>query len=418
MAKHLCPAVLKWLPFLTLLVLISAGPSGQAADEETPPYKITPSEGLDTKVNLQSVKPIDGEKACILVGDAGMIARSDTGGRKWKIMKSDTTADLHDVRFRTPRLGVAVGEGGKYKSPEIKPPAGLYVIMKDGRYIMDGDKPWSSILRTIDGGKTWTRIEAPTNMTLNGVSWLDDTKVIAVFADFQAETPHDGCLASSDDAGKTWKVFYHLGTPVRAITIGPDRTGWIVGYPTKGDQRILLGGGRPKLLKELTDAEKKQLTADILRGLGLPAGINATSIALGDPRKGLIRENVAADGLTVEGTSAINHANMVGNRAWIVGEVGYVGTSDRKGKKWLPFKAVDVGEKNKVNFHAVAFKDEKTGLIVGDAGCAILTVDGGKTWKRLETGTDKTLTSAVWIDKGAVIVGHEGTVLRMDKTTN
>jgi hypothetical protein len=257
-------------------------------------------------------------------------------------------------------------------------------------------------------------------MTLNGVSWLDERRVIAIMSDLQVEEPLDGCFVASEDTGLTWRVFYHIGAPCKAITIGPDRTGWVVGYPTKGDATIALLGQPPKLFKDLTAEDKKMLTADLLRGLQLPAGINATSFALN--AKGpapLDRDKVTAQEQVIEGIATINHAAMMKDRVWLVGEKGYLAVAERKDKKWQRFTPVEVGEKEKVNFNAVALKDENVGLVVGDSGVCLCTTDGGKTWKRLETGTDKMLRSVVFVGKEhAAIVGDEGTVLYVGKAAD
>jgi photosystem II stability/assembly factor-like uncharacterized protein len=415
--NHVCRRVAVCTSLLFLIGVTAADPNtGRAADDEKPAFKVTPAKISELKVNLRSIKPIDADAKCVLVGDKGTVARSEDGGKSWRVMKTGSSADLFDVRFRTDLLGVAVGEGGDYPAPQEKAPPGIYIILKD-KYIMDGGHVWSSILRTTDGGKKWTRIEAPTNMTLNGVSWLDDKKVIAIMSDLKAEKPRSGGFCTSEDAGLTWKVFYHLGAPCKAITIGPDRTGWVVGYPTVGDTKILLPGKPPKGFKDLTEADRKELTADIIRGLSLPAGIKATSFSLGAKAGApLIRDKVIADGLVIEDTEVVNHATMMKDRAYAVGEKGYLAVSERKNKKWEDFQKVDLGEKEVGNLNGVSFRDENTGMVVGDGGICLYTIDGAKTWKRLDTGTEKNLRNVNFVGKKhCVIVGDEGTVLHVTK---
>jgi photosystem II stability/assembly factor-like uncharacterized protein len=420
MSKHLYRRLLLCLCSLALVSLTALeGPRGWAADETEAPFKVTPAKAPGIKANLHSIRPIDADAKCVLVGDKGTVARSEDGGQTWKVLKTGQSADLFDVRFnpKSSQLGLAVGDGGEYSAPAEKVPEGVYLILKD-KYIMGGGNVWSTILRTTDGGRSWKRIEGPTNLTINGVSWLDDKRAIATYSDLKAKKPNSGGFCTSEDAGLTWKVFYDIGAPLKAITIGPDRTGWVVGFPTVADQKILLPGKPPKGFKDLTEADKKELTADVIRSLSLPAGINATSFDL--KAKGtapLNRTKVVADGLVVEGIESLNFAAMIGEKAWVVGDKGFVAVAERKDKKWEEFTKVEVGEKEaESNFHGIAWRDSNTGMIAGDAGVCLYTTDAGKTWKRLETGTEKNLTAVNFIGKKhAVLVGEEGTVLYVGK---
>jgi len=59
--------------------------------------------------------------------------------------------------------------------------------------------------------------------------------------------------------------------------------------------------------------------------------------------------------------------------------------------------------------------DGKTGFVVGEGGTVLRTTDGGSTWKRLDSGTTKSLFKlAVLDEKTALAVGNDGIIIRTD----
>jgi photosystem II stability/assembly factor-like uncharacterized protein len=155
------------------------------------------------------------------------------------------------------------------------------------------------------------------------------------------------------------------------------------------------------------------MPGDFKRMLTVPDEWNATSLYLGDPRFPLKGDNIVADAASIGGTPALAGIQMLTDRAWVVGESGLLALAEKKNRKWQAWTTVELEEKDRVNFHAVAFKDAKTGLVVGDGGACLCTTNGGKKWTRLDTGTTATLHSALWVSDGAVLVGADGTILRV-----
>ena len=61
----------------------------------------------------------------------------------------------------------------------------------------------------------------------------------------------------------------------------------------------------------------------------------------------------------------------------------------------------------------VKFIDEKSGVVVGDKGTILRTVDGGLTWKKIKTNLKENLYALSFYDeKIGFAVGANGTILR------
>ena len=390
-----------------LLVLASA-----RADEEKAPFKAEPVADFEVKFNLYGVRTID-TKACILVGEAGTIMRSDDAGKTWKAQKSNTTADLHDVRFTTKDVGLAVGDGGKYKVPDLKDPS-LLSRVTDKYHVMDGDNCWSSILRTDNGGKTWERVEAPTNLSLTSITWMDRQRAFVCTGDFTRATPSDGSLLSTEDAGKTWKMLFNVGNPCRAVAFLPDRSGWCVGFPGKKPELIRWNGKNIRSIKDLTPQDLMFLPPDFKRILTVPGEWNASIMKMGlVGGTQLSRDLMEAISAPIADNVKLYGMSINKDRVWVIGENGMLTVTEKKSNKWVPWRTVEMEEGTKVTLRAITFRDEKNGLVVGDSGVCLYTADGGKKWTKVDTGTEKTLHCATWIGNDALLCGDEGTLVRL-----
>jgi photosystem II stability/assembly factor-like uncharacterized protein len=87
-----------------------------------------------------------------------------------------------------------------------------------------------TILRTDDGGVTWTRQSSGTTGPLVAVSFPDQNTGAAVGA--------GGTILRTDDAGATWSP-QSSGTtqPLAAVSFIDANTGIVVGYPGTGHRR-------------------------------------------------------------------------------------------------------------------------------------------------------------------------------------
>jgi photosystem II stability/assembly factor-like uncharacterized protein len=221
---------------------------------------------------------------------------------------------------------------------------------------------WGTILHTTDGGKTWIRQNSSTDFTLASIYFVDSQNGWAV--------GDEGTIIHTTDGGKTWekqkspvpfflmKVFF--ATPLK---------GWIVSEQT----HILStedGGKTWNVQFKDEDFILKSISfCDYLHG-------------------------------------------------WAVGEYGYIYHTKNGGVTWkkqaghfgLSVETGDVvGEPFLFDVVAV---DPQTAWAVGIDGNVTKTVDGGKSWKRVETGAPKAPLYCIGSDKaGTILIGGKGVFL-------
>jgi photosystem II stability/assembly factor-like uncharacterized protein len=147
--------------------------------------------------NIKEIQFVD-ERHGWGVGDGGLIQTTD-GGTHWVTWSNQS---LSTVQFVTPKIGWAVEAAGG--------PNGVGAIMK-----------------TVDGGLTWTKSGPEVNtvcFSSDNLGW--------------AAGPHEGGIGlfRTEDAGATWKEF-PLPMP------GGDYTGWLATVRCGGDAAWLVGQG-------------------------------------------------------------------------------------------------------------------------------------------------------------------------------
>lgn len=170
-----------------------------------------------------------GSDDVVLIGGfGGRIHRSTDGGKTWKEIQ--TADDALIVRIEMDgQLGVAVGrsilittDGGaswrRVKAPKVS----YYGIAIRGKTIVVAGGA-GLVLRSEDGGTTWTQRWLPTQALLTGAAFASDSVVVIATS--------EGPLLRSTDAGRTWSTTARPSHAwLRGIAFGPDGEGLAVGY--------------------------------------------------------------------------------------------------------------------------------------------------------------------------------------------
>lgn len=156
-----------------------------------------------------------------VAGQGGQIAFSPDGGLNWHTQPSGTTRNLLDIEFANPQRGIAVGDFGtllrtedggstwsKISLPEnVELPPDIAEVVQPGDVILyaiafaDQDHVWivgefGVILFSHDGGVTWQQQKSGVETTLFGVTALDSQRAWAVGM--------EGVLLATEDGGATW----------------------------------------------------------------------------------------------------------------------------------------------------------------------------------------------------------------------
>lgn len=170
------------------------------------------------------------------VGDAGGFMRTTNGGALWTLVNTGTTGRLNACTFTSLTDGWAVGEaglalhttdGGDTWTQVTGIPNVPYLSVRftgqDG--LIAGE---NALCYTHDGGQTWS-----SNITINGaVNQLSTVYENAVFAD--ANTAYavtvGGDILKSVNGGSTWTLqYYFTPNPLYGINCLDANSVWIVG---------------------------------------------------------------------------------------------------------------------------------------------------------------------------------------------
>jgi photosystem II stability/assembly factor-like uncharacterized protein len=290
-----------------------------------------------------------------VVGERGVILRTENGGRQWEVLQSPVNCRLESVHFVDAQQGWAVG----------------------GRVHSYSQRTSGVVLRTQDGGRTWTPIPGLTIPMLKSVRFLNPQQGWAAGG---ATTLYPTGILRTDDGGRSWS----------ALPSGPCGS-WLTA--DFRDFQTGIVAGREGLLAWVAAP-----TVEGVESSDMP-GSCWRAVRLGDSRNGW----AAGDGgrllCTTDGgrtwtppagawpaelSSLFDfHALAVfGNHVWVAGTPG-VGVlhSPDGGSTW------ELGPTDQtLPLRALTFVDAERGWAVGALGTVLGTRDGGRTWRRLRGG--------------------------------
>jgi photosystem II stability/assembly factor-like uncharacterized protein len=211
---------------------------------------------------------------------------------------------------------------------------------------------WGSMVRTTNGGATWTKLESGTS---NGLS-----SVFFVNASTGWASGGFGTLLKTTDGGSTW-AHQNSGASrtLYALSFVNDTTGWAAG-----------SGGT---ILKTTDAGASWVSQ--------PSGTSSTISSI---------------------------ASLDANTAWAVGAPGMILKTTDGGATWVP-QASGTTQ----SLLSVSFANATNGWVVGEAGTILATTDGGATWAPQTSGVVQQLTGVSFGGaSNGVAVGAGGVILK------
>ena len=213
------------------------------------------------------------------------------------------------------------------------------------------------VVRSDDGGSSWTLQRTPTRATLQDIAAWDTRKAVAV--------GNDGVVITTGDGGKSWSSVNAprsaIANKLMRVKTLPDGAAWAVGE----------------------------------------GGVVIHSKDFGATWALAMKEE----------DSAWNGVFLLDHQAWLVGEFGRIKSSKDDGVTWQV-----VNSPVKASLMSVAFKDRLNGVAVGLAGLVLATHDGGMQWQVEKAATGEHLFDVVWDGTKWLAAGDNGVLLTADES--
>jgi photosystem II stability/assembly factor-like uncharacterized protein len=292
-------------------------------------------------------------------------------------------------------IPVAWGAGGGHSYAWDLTPTGTTARLR-GVSAVSADVAWTSgslgtVLRTVDGGTTWQHLSPP------GTSALQFRDVEAFDADhaviLSIGEGSDSRIYVTSDGGRTWTLAFTNDDPAAfydCMTFFDDRRGLALSDPVGGRFRIIAteDGGR---------------TWHVVAAAMPPALPGEFAFAASG--QCLVSEH--------------------GRRAWFAtggAAQARVFRSDDFGQSWQVF-ATPIRSGPSAGIFALAFRGQQHGFAVGGdfatpttaPDALALTSDGGDTWQLVRNAPNEYRSGAAWITgRDAIVVGPTGSDVSLD----
>jgi photosystem II stability/assembly factor-like uncharacterized protein len=244
------------------------------------------------------------------------------------------------------------------------------------------------ILLSRDNGRTWSQARAvPTSVTLTRVRFATPAEGWAV--------GHMGVVLRTVDAGVTWT---RVTDGAAAALLALERADALAAAAPGDAAAAAVRTGAEQLVQ---DGPDKPLMALLAGGPGQAVALGAfgTGVRIeGEPTRpaSMIDRLGGAAGLHVYGID--EHGGTV----YAAGEQGLV-LRARRGEPFAPLPSPYKG----TYFGVLALSADEV-LVYGLRGSLYRSADAGKTWERIDSGTQQSITSAIALADGGVLVGTQG----------
>jgi photosystem II stability/assembly factor-like uncharacterized protein len=244
------------------------------------------------------------------------------------------------------------------------------------------------ILLSRDNGRSWSQVRAvPTSVTLTRVRFATPTEGWAI--------GHMGVVLHTVDGGATWTRVTDGAATARLALARADA---LAAAAPGDDTAATLRTGARQLVQDGPDKPLLALLADE-PGRVVALGAFGTGVSVeGEPGRpaSMIDRLGSAAGLHVYGID--EHAGTV----YAAGEQGLL-LRARRGEPFAPLQSPYKG----TYFGVLALSADEV-LVYGLRGSLYRSTDAGKTWERVDSGTQQSITSAIALADGSVLLGSQG----------
>lgn len=328
----------------------------------------------------------------LAISSLAISSQAFAAGDEWKRIDTGTLAWLRAISFANERVGWIGGSAG-------------------------------TLLKTEDGGKTWTRQKSPTADNIRDIVFKGDLGWLLCERDvFGQGGESPTYILKTKDGGETWgraEVAAGRERMLRFVA-GPDGTPRFA----VGEMGTMLyaAPGPEAAFTRVRLASRAMLTAGHMldERRGLLVGGAGTIMATEDgaetwdavPGTGPANvQNTSSGDRTPNGEGTPTRLNALffldPERGWAAGNNGTLLQTRNGGKSWT---RQNTGIETGLN--DIVFLNRMAGKAVGDDGTIIATIDGGITWNTETSGTRHRLERIAVSSDAGLVIGFGGTVLR------
>ena len=301
-------------------------------------------------------------------------------------------------------LGLASLAGASAEEAVMAPLA-IESLLLDGaaagsRLVVVGER--GHILVSADGGASWSQAEVPTRALLTAVHMHDERTGWAV--------GHDAVILRTRDGGDTWTMVYRAPEeelPLLDVWFRDERNGFALG--AYGYFLATADGGDTWTARAISED-------DFHLNALFPAGGEPTESQEPELQRPESQATTPADRPSSSSQEPESQEpesqrpesqRPESQRLYIAAEAGVAYRSDDGGETWRELPSPYAGSW----FGGLALGDGQV-LLAGLRGHLFRSEDAGETWTEVPTDTNATLTGAVRLSSGAILItGLEGALL-------
>ncbi len=368
-----------------------------------------------TKVNNSTV---------IATGTMSTVIQSRDRGESWAVTHTGPNAYLTDAYFVDSLYGYAVGSrmiiktgdgGSTWTTCLPSVPYDLSAVHFLDRNVGYAAGSSGIIIKTTNGGKSWTEKRSGGITYLKSVFFLDENRGFATGRQLVIVNPrttyYTGITIKTTDGGDSW-------VNVVLPNVYQDEIWTSIFF--LNHEKGFIASGSGSIIQTTDSGEHWTLNS-------AHAGIGLYKICFLDEQRGFA---YAADNILRTADGGVSWVSkrlfdgidqtplslcILDEQTWIgVGTYGQIVRTDNGGVSWT---AKSKG--NKAWLNSIYFVDENTGYAVGGdplkPGTILKTTNGGEIWNELDSYSAQTLESVFFLDESnGWIVGDWGTILRTE----
>jgi len=281
-------------------------------------------------------------------------------------------------------------------------------------YFHDSKRGWAggdggTVVRTEDGGRSWTRQSVGTKDAVNDIYFRDKEDGYLLAGD---------AVYVSEDGGATWRLsarfqpatFGGAEPELYSVRFASKKRGWVVGSLSRRNRVV------DSLVLQTTDGGASWQRQRV------PVQDELIHLDFDGDKRGWIvgsagrvlhtRDGGNSWSLQNSGTQGtLYHVDFRGeDDGWAVGKDGTILRTSNGGADWEA-----VASPVKSTLLSVKFVNGEEGWAAGRGGVILRTSDGGRTWVVQETGTKANLYALFMDKKFGWAAGAGGLLLRYDR---